>query len=225
MVANSASLVFRTRIYANAAVDYYKFKDGASSNPFQGGGTHKVIGVEYAGADTSFGIGETLPNDVVTVDDDHSLVNNSMVHFSEHMNLTDLIARRADAGFVVDNSTDFIPRIGFTALPQPANKTPAGLGNMFETIAYTTNQTVASMNKIGSSTVYASRKLDLTTNRRVVFIYLEAVGIGPLGNIWTTNYTRPYFGRVQLESENDSIEMNSKKHKCRNPPFSSECQL
>ena len=63
---------------------------------------------------------------------------------------------------------------------------------------------------IGASSFLADSKLDLTRNRRVVFIELDIPGVGPIGNIYhSKDHAKPFFARVQLQVDTDSIEFDS----------------
>ena len=76
-------------------------------------------------------------------------------------------------------------------------------GNIFETSLNNTAD-------IGASTFMGDSKLDLTINRRVVFIELEIPGVGPIGNIYhSKDHAKPFFARVQLQVDTDSIEFDS----------------
>lgn len=63
--------------------------------------------------------------------------------------------------------------------------------------------------KIGYPHVIGTENVDLTRNGRVVFIELEAVGIGPIGDLHLAGSDRTYFGRCQLDAGYLALTLNN----------------
>ena len=98
-------------------------------------------------------------------------------------------------------TTDRVPRLTVLA----AQTAIAGRGSIYET-----DDLSGTGANVGSSTTIATGKLDLTHARRVVFVGLEIVGTGKIGTVYRTdNDMDPYFARVQMSTDTDSIEFDS----------------
>lgn len=98
-------------------------------------------------------------------------------------------------------TTDRVPRVSTLA----SQTAISGRTFVYETADLSGNGA-----NVGSSTVTGSGKLDLTHARRVVFIGLEIVGTGKIGTVYRTdNDSDPYFARVQMSTDTDSIEFDS----------------
>lgn len=63
--------------------------------------------------------------------------------------------------------------------------------------------------KIGHPHVIGTENVDLTRNGRVAFIELEAVGIGPIGDLHLAGSDRTYFGRCQLDAGYLALTLNN----------------
>jgi hypothetical protein len=101
-----------------------------------------------------------------------------------------------------EEATTRVPRLAVNA----AQSVVTERGNVFETA----NLTGTNGSDVGSSTVTGHGKLDLTHARRVVFVGLEIVGTGKIGTVYRTdNDSDPYFARVQMSSDTDTIEFES----------------
>lgn len=82
-----------------------------------------------------------------------------------------------------------------------------GIGN----VIWTRKNTVTTSNvyNVGCPHLIASENVDLTRNGRVVFIELEAVGIGPIGDLHLAGSDRTYFGRCQLNAGYLALTLNT----------------
>ena len=156
------------------------------------------------------------PFDVTQLDDFHFLQHNSRIIFSNDAaeTETDIKARTkqvridkpSDYSVSVDNSQ--VPRISFlhtdihsSGLGQTAIN-PLG-AKLIWTMPYSDNLMVGCPHVIGTENV------DLTRNGRVVFIELEAVGIGPIGDLHLAGSDRTYFGRCQLDAGYLALTLNN----------------
>ena len=63
--------------------------------------------------------------------------------------------------------------------------------------------------KVGHPHVIGTENVDLTRNGRVAFIELEAVGIGPIGDLHLAGSDRTYFGRCQLDAGYLALTLNN----------------
>lgn len=156
------------------------------------------------------------PFDVTQLDDFHFLQHNSRIIFSNDAAETETdikektkqvrIDKPSDYSVSVDNSQ--VPRISFlhtdihsSGLGQTAIN-PLG-AKLIWTMPYSDNLMVGCPHVIGTENV------DLTRNGRVVFIELEAVGIGPIGDLHLAGSDRTYFGRCQLDAGYLALTLNN----------------
>jgi hypothetical protein len=174
------TLTYKTRVHANASSTYDNFKTNGSPNMSIIDGTHTVIGACDDNTLTHVRLAET-----------HSFFTDAKLCFTHDLN--------TPVAVTVTQASGIVPKLQFT---KNASLITSELRRLFETLDNTYD--------IGSSTIYAHNSLDLTPHNKVIFISLEAVGFGALGNIVTSSGIRKYFARVQLEAEPNSIEMNQK---------------
>ena len=69
--------------------------------------------------------------------------------------------------------------------------------------------TTSDVYNIGYPHVIGTENVDMTRNGRVAFIELEAVGIGPIGDLHLAGSDRTYFGRCQLEAGYLALTLNN----------------
>lgn len=206
---SSNNVLSKTIVRANAATNYMNFQDTSPvANPFEGGGTHAIATVHSCTLGTT-GFEKqsyTSPtsHSVVQIHAPHHLSNGTSVFVVDHL-VSGHSANHGNIGggdgsLVVETNTSNVPLVRFTQLSSQDGTM------LFETIASRLSQ--ATGGTYGTSTLYAADRLDMSNQGRVLFLYLEAVGFGPLGNIWVGKYNRPYFARIQLDVAKDKIDMN-----------------
>lgn len=129
------------------------------------------------------------------------------------------VDQREDTHLVTHSTT--VPRIGIGVGRAAVEGRPAVEGDGSITAANITNgigkviwtrkdtATTAYEFNVGFPHVIATENVDLTQNARVAFIELEAVGIGPVGDLHLAGSDRLYFGRCQLAAGYLALTLNT----------------
>lgn len=183
----------QTRNSSGADFELSKVRANCSSDYFSGIGSAtelQVIGFGDGVVDAAFAAGTS--HDCLTLSGSHVLGAGSFL--SEGTSAVAIAS--------AEETTERVPRLTVLA----TQSVVTGRMHVFETDDLTTNDG----QNVGSSTVTGHGKLDLTHARRVVFVGLEVVGTGKIGTVFRTdNDSDPYFARVQMSTETDSIEFDS----------------
>ena len=155
----------------------------------------------------------------------HFLQNNSKVCFTNLLaNDFDTIKeqtkivrvdQREDTHLVTHSTT--VPRIGIGVGSSGSTNegdgtiTAANITNGIGKVIWTRKDTATTANvfNIGYPHVIGTENVDLTRNGRVAFIELEAVGIGPIGDLHLAGSDRTYFGRCQLDAGYLALTLNN----------------
>lgn len=162
--------------------------------------------------------------DVVQLDDFHFLQHNSMVMFSNdgaetetdirsrtkqtHINKPSDYSAGIDnirvplISFLNSNIYDGVDELGYTQINPLDSK-------LIWTMHYKNPDNTLNFMKIGCPHVIGTENVDLTRNGRVAFIELEAVGIGPIGDLHLAGSDRTYFGRCQLDAGYLALTLNN----------------
>ena len=82
-------------------------------------------------------------------------------------------------------------------------------GRLIWSMPYRKPDNTLNFMKIGCPHVIGTENVDLTRNGRVAFIELEAVGIGPIGDLHLAGSDRTYFGRCQLDAGYLALTLNN----------------
>ena len=123
-------------------------------------------------------------------DNFHFLQYGSQILFTNKQDNTTTMTTKSV--IVEDPQVDgIVPRIGFLG--------PVGLTNPGR-IIWTIPSATPEEHHVGHSCVFATEDMDITQGARVVMLELEAVGIGPIGNLHVTGCDKVFFGRAQLKS-------------------------
>lgn len=169
--------------------------------------------------------GSSQTHSAVQLSSFHFLQNDSKVCFTnllanDHDTIKEQtkivrVDQREDTHLVTHSTT--VPRIGIGVGSSAGTNegdgtiTAANITNGIGKVIWTRKDTATTANvfNIGYPHVIGTENVDLTRNGRVVFIELEAVGIGPIGDLHLAGSDRTYFGRCQLDAGYLALTLNN----------------